>query len=71
MKKDRRDWKSLLRPKILPANRFGGVYETKTRDRDNAIEAYRRIIREKPGTGDALEANRRIEYLLQAAPKSR
>ncbi len=32
-----------------------------------AIEGYRRVIREKPGTKDALEANRRIEALLKAA----
>lgn len=36
-------------------------------DSTEAIEGYRRVIREKPGTKDALEANRRIEALLQAA----
>lgn len=47
------------------------VKETCLNDPKEALEGYRRVIREKPGTKDALEANRRYEALLQAAPPPR
>ena len=47
------------------------VKETLLNDPKEAIEGYRRVIREKPGTKDALDANRRYEALLQAAQPPR
>ena len=47
------------------------VKETLLNDPQEALEGYRRVIREKPGTKDALEANRRYEALLQAATPPR
>lgn len=41
------------------------VTQEKLKDGKGAIEAYRRVIREKPGTEDAMEANRRLEKLLK------
>lgn len=41
------------------------VKENMLNDTEAAIEGYRRVIKEKPGTADALEANRRLENLLQ------
>jgi TolA-binding protein len=46
---------------------IAAVKEEKLQDMDAAMEGYRRVIREKPGTSDALEANRRIDRLLQAS----
>ena len=47
------------------------IKDEKMRDGKAAIMAYRRVIREKPGTEDALEANRRLERLLQMSQSSR
>ena len=44
---------------------IAGIIEWKYQDQKEAIEAYRRVIREKTGTKDALKANQRIEKLLQ------
>ncbi|MEJ2744181.1 MAG: tetratricopeptide repeat protein, partial [bacterium] len=46
---------------------IASIKESKLKDRNAAIEGYRRVIREKPETKDALEANRRLEDLLKAA----
>lgn len=46
---------------------IAAIKESRLKDRDAAIEGYRRVIREKPATKDALEANRRLENLLKAA----
>jgi TolA-binding protein len=43
------------------------VKENLLNDPKEAIEGYRRVIREKQGTKDALDANRRYEAILQAA----
>jgi len=44
---------------------IASVVEDRSGDREKAIEAYRRVIREKPRSDDALEANKRLEKLLQ------
>jgi len=49
---------------------IASVIEAQPGEREKAIEAYRRVIREKPTTNDALEANRRIEKLLQMGQPS-
>lgn len=50
---------------------IAAIKESKLKDRNAAIEGYRRVIREKPATKDALEANRRLENLLKAAQPAR
>ncbi|MCX6339135.1 MAG: protein kinase [Candidatus Aureabacteria bacterium] len=50
---------------------IAAVKESKLKDLNAAIEGYRRVIREKPGTKDALEANRRLESLLQMGQPAR